>query len=286
MDMDLTHEIARRLGSSPEAVAPLLEEVVQRIRQKTAQGKVARLPETGIFRDRGAGLVFEPDPGLAEIVNAPFAGFDSITLTQPARVSETGGVRSSRRPGRGMPHASRKRLRKRSQGHLLPGIGMVIIVAVIAAGAWFLLSDRTAGPAKPDISASASGESVTGNVTSPEEALLQEAGTPPVSVPVPPVTNDTLTARPELLRGDEDIDQTLGGYTIVVFSETNEERARNTAQSWREREFRVIILPDMQDGATRYRVGIGQFDLLEEAVRTRDVLAGDELPQDAWILRI
>ena len=284
MDLDLTHEIARRLGSSPEAVAPLLEEVVQRIRQKTAQGKVARLPETGIFRDRGAGLVFEPDPGLAEIVNAPFAGFDSITLTQPARVSETGGVRSSRRPGRGMPHASRKRLRKRSQEHLLPGIGMVIIVAVIAAGAWFLLSDRTADPAEPDISAGASGESVPGNVTSPEETLLQEAGTPPVSVP--PATNDTLTARPELLRGDEDIDQTLGGYTIVVFSETNEERVLNTAQSWREQGFRVIILPDMQNGATRYRVGIGQFDLLEEAARTRDVLAGDELPQDAWILRI
>ena len=284
MDLDLTHEIARRLGSSPEAVAPLLEEVVQRIRQKTAQGKVARLPETGIFRDRGAGLVFEPDPGLAEIVNAPFAGFDSITLTQPARVSETDKTRSSRRPGRGMPHASRKRLRKRSQGHLLPGIGMVIIVAVIAAGAWFLLSDRTAGPAEPDISAGASGESVPGNVTSPEETLLQEAGTPPLFAPL--ATNDTLTARPELLRGDEDIDQTLGGYTIVVFSETNEERARNTAQSWREQGFRVIILPDMQNGATRYRVGIGQFDLLEEAVRTRDVLAGDELPQDAWILRI
>ena len=284
MDLDLTHEIARRLGSSPEAVAPLLEEVVQRIRQKTAQGKVARLPETGIFRDRGAGLVFEPDPGLAEIVNAPFAGFDSITLTQPARVSETDKTRSSRRPGRGMPHASRKRLRKRSQGHLLPGIGMVIIVAVIAAGAWFLLSDRTAGPAEPDISAGASGESVPGNVTSPEETLLQEAGTPPLFAPL--ATNDTLTARPELLRGDEDIDQTLGGYTIVVFSETNEERARNTAQSWREQGFRVIILPYMQNGATRYRVGIGQFDLLEEAVRTRDVLAGDELPQDAWILRI
>ena len=284
MDLDLTHEIARRLGSSPEAVAPLLEEVVQRIRQKTAQGKVARLPETGIFRDRGAGLVFEPDPGLAEIVNAPFAGFDSITLTQPARVSETDKTRSSRRPGRGMPHASRKRLRKRSQGHLLPGIGMVIIVAVIAAGAWFLLSDRTAGPAEPDISAGASGESVPGNVTSPEETLLQEAGTPPLFAPL--ATNDTLTARPELLRGDEDIDQTLGGYTIVVFSETNEARARNTAQSWREQGFRVIILPDMQNGATRYRVGIGQFELLEEAVRTRDVLAGDELPQDAWILRI
>ncbi len=284
MDLDLTHEIARRLGSSPEAVAPLLEEVIQRIRQKTAQGKAARLPETGIFRDRGAGLVFEPDPGLAEIVNAPFAGFDSITLTQPARVSETDKTRSSRRPGRGMPHASRKRLRKRSQGHLLPGIGMVIIVAVIAAGAWFLLSDRTAGPAEPDISAGASGESVPGDVTSPEETLLQEAGTPPLFAPL--ATNDTLTARPELLRGDEDIDQTLGGYTIVVFSETNEERARNTAQSWREQGFRVIILPYMQNGATRYRVGIGQFDLLEEAVRTRDVLAGDELPQDAWILRI
>ena len=281
---DLTHEIARRLGSSPEAVAPLLEEVLQRIRQKTAQGKTARLPGTGIFQDRGAGLVFEPDPGLAEIVNAPFAGLDIITLTQPAQGSETGQARHGRRPGRSMPHASRKRRRERSQEHVLPGIGMIVIVGIIAAGAWFMLSDRTADPAKPDISASASEESVAGDFSAPEDTLPGESEISPALVS--PVTNDALAARPELLRGGEDIDQALGGYTIVVVSETSEELARNAAQGWREQGFRVIILTDMQDGATRYRVGVGQFDLLEEAALTRDALAGGELPRDAWVFRI
>ena len=88
------------------------------------------------------------------------------------------------------------------------------------------------------------------------------------------------------MRGNEEIDQTLGGYTIIVFSETNEEVARNAAQSWREQGFRVIILPDLQDGTARYRVGVGQFDLLEEAARIRDTLAGSELPPDSWVLRI
>ncbi len=283
MDVDLTQEIARRLGSSPEAVSPLLEEVVQRIRQKTAQGKTVRLSGIGIFQDHGAGLVFEPDPGLAERINAPFAGLDAITLKQPAQGSETSKARRARRPGRSMPHVSRKRMRKRSQEHVLPGIGMIVIIGIIAAGAWFMLSDRTAYPARSDISASTSGESATGDSSAPEDTL--RASEAP-AVLAPPATSDPLTARPAPLRGDEDIDRTLGGYTIIVFSETNEERARNAAQSWREQGFRVIILSDMQDGATRYRVGVGQFGLLEEAARIRDALAGSELPRDAWVLRI
>ena len=284
MHLDLTQEIARRLGSSPEAVGPLLEEVVQRIRQKTAQGKAARLPGTGIFQDHGEGLVFEPDPGLTEIVNAPFAGLGAITLTQPAQVSETGQARRVRRPRRSMPHASRRRMRKHSQEHVLPGIGMIVIVGIIAAGAWFMLADRIADPAKPDISVSSPEESVPGDFSSPEETLPRESAAPPVLVP--PGTNDTIPTRSAPLRGDEDIDRTLGGYTIIVLSETNEERAVNAAQSWREQGFRVILLSDMQDDAPRYRIGVGQFDLLEEAVRIRDALAGSELPRDAWVLRI
>lgn len=284
MDLDLTQEIARRLGSSPEAVGPLLEEVVQRIRQTAAQGKPARLPGTGIFRDHGEGLVFEPDPGLAEIVNAPFAGLNPVTLTKPAQVSETDKARRGRRPRRSMPHVSRRRMRKHSQEHMLPGIGMIVIVGIIAAGAWFMLADRTADPARPDISPNASEEPVPGDFSSPEDTLPLESEIPPVLAP--PIPNDTLAARPAPLRGDKDIDRTLGGYTIIVFSETNEEHARNAAQSWREQGFRVIILPDMQDDTPRYRVGVGQFDLLEEAARIRDALAASELPRDAWVLRI
>ena len=284
MDLDLTQEIAQRLGSSPETVDPLLEEVVQRIRQKTAQGNTVRLPGTGAFRDHGEGLVFEPDPGLAEIVNAPFAGLGAITLTQPTQVGETDKVRRGRRPRRSMPHASRRRMRERSQEHVLPGIGMIVIVGIIAAGAWFMLADRTADPAKPDISASSPEESVPGDSGFPEETLPRESGVPPVLVA--PSTNDTIPTRPAPLRGDEDIDRTIGGYTIIVFSETNEERALSAAQNWREQGFRVILLSDMQDGAPRYRVGVGQFDLIEEAARIRDTLAGSELPPDAWVLRI
>ena len=284
MDLDLTQEIAQRLGSSTEAVGPLLEEVVQRIRQKTAQGKTARLPGAGIFQDHGAGLVFKPDPGLAEIVNAPFAGLGAITLTQSAQFSETGQTRRGRRPRRSMPHAGRRRMRKHSQEHVLPGIGMIVIVGIIAAGAWFMLADRTADPIRSDISASAPEESVAGDLRYPEDTLLREAEIRPVFPPL--TTNDILATRPAPLRGDEDIDQTLGGYTIIVFSETNEERALNAAQNWREQGFRVILLSDMQDGAPRYRVGVGQFDLLEEAARIRDALAGSELPPDAWVLRI
>lgn len=284
MDLDLTQEIARRLGSSPEEVGPLLEEVVQRIRQKTAEGKAIRLPGAGIFRDPGEGLAFEPDPGLAEIVNAPFAGLGAIALAQPAQVGETGKTQRGRRPRKSMPRANRRRMRERSQGHLAPGIGMIVIVGIIAAGAWFMLADRTTDPVRTDISTSIPGESAPGDPAASRETPPRESETLPALVS--PDANDAFTARPALLRGSGEIDRALGGYTIVVSSETNAEQARNTAQSWRERGFRAIVLSDMQNGAPRYRIGVGQFDLLEEAALTRDLLAGDELPPDAWVLRI
>ena len=161
---------------------------------------------------------------------------------------------------------------------------MIVIVGIIAAGAWFMLADRTADPVKPDIPDSSPEESVPGDLSFPEETLSRESEAPPVLVP--PGANDAIPTRPAPLRGNEDIDRTIGGYTIIVFSETNEERALNAAQNWREQGFRAIVLSDMQDGAPRHRVGVGQFDALEEAARIRDALAGSELPQDAWVLRI
>ena len=69
-------------------------------------------------------------------------------------------------------------------------------------------------------------------------------------------------------------------------SETNEQRARGWAEGWRKQGFRTTVLPHAQDGATLYRVGVGQFALLEEAARVRDALMGNALPQGAWVLRI
>ncbi len=305
--MDLGHEIAQRLGCSPETVAPLLEEIVRDIRRKTTRGETARLRNIGAFEHSDAGLVFKADPGLTEILNAPFAGLPAIPLAKPSPERKTdkalrGGLPRAQRGG--LPSARRKTLRSRArgraQGNWIIGIGL----AIIAAGAWFLLADRMENP-----------------VAQPERPAGQEASTPPLPEAATPETallpdeaaehadetalpsgeahehtgaaadvaaaaTDALAVRPAPLRGAAPIDRALGGYTIVVASETNERRARNWAEIWREQGFRAIVLPYAQDGAALYRVGVGQFDLLEEAARARDALTNSELPQDAWVLRI
>ena len=312
--MDLGHEIAQRLQCSPETAAALLEEIVRDIRRKTAQGETARLRNIGAFEARGEGLIFEPDAGLAEIVNAPFAGLPAIPLAAPAPIPRKTdeapqGGRSA--PARGdLPSARRQtlrtRARSRARARWIIGIGL----AIVAAGAWLLLADRTGSPGAQSERPSASATSASAPQETPASSLQETA--PPSTALAPAETDqpaskareriaapdtlaaatgttDPLAARPyadDPLRGAEPIDRALGGYTIVVASETNEQRARAWAEGWRKQGFRTTVLPHAQDGVTLYRVGVGQFALLEEAARVRDALMGNPWPQGAWVLRI
>ena len=311
--MDLGHEIAQRLQCSPETAAALLEEIVRDIRRKTAQGETARLRHIGAFEARGAELVFEPDAGLAEIVNAPFAGLPAIPLADPGPIRrKTDEVLQDERPGptRGdLPSARRQTLRTRARSRARAGWIIGIGLAIVAAGAWLLLADRMENPGAQSEPPSASATSAPAPQETPASSLQ---GTAPPSTALSPAETDQpaseaneriaadtladaaetanpLAARPYAdapLRGAEPIDRARGGYTIVVASETNEQRAQGWAEGWRKQGFRTTVLPYAQDGVTLYRVGVGQFALLEEAARVRDALMGNELPRGAWVLRI
>ncbi len=70
-----------------------------------------------------------------------------------------------------------------------------------------------------------------------------------------------------------------------MYSETSEASAGQVAQEYGDEGFRSGVISS-QNGVTRYRVGVGQFETLEEATEARNQLAGSELPNDAWVHRL
>lgn len=107
-----------------------------------------------------------------------------------------------------------------------------------------------------------------------EPELEEETGGPAT-----PSTTDTP------LRSANGIDEAAGGFTLIVFSDRSRNTANEVAQRFAEQGFRTGVLSS-EDGPTRFRVGVGQFETLEEAVAARDQLAGGELPADAWVHRL
>lgn len=172
---------------------------------------------------------------------------------------------------------SRRERERRDPKPIWFGVGIIVLVAASAV-AIFLLSDDPqnapvqetsqveAPPAVPDPSPLAADNT----------AAAQDAEAPP-SQPSSPF------AAP--LRSDDPVVPAAGGYTIVVYSETNQSLAEEEAARYREQGFRSGLLA-LEDGAARYRVAVGQFGTLEEAAQQRDEHAGAALPADSWVLRL
>lgn len=162
-------------------------------------------------------------------------------------------------------------------------IGAGVVVLVAALGIVYLtllqpepteqIAEETSGQEAPPPDTAAAAADTTA-LAAGEEAAPEE--TPPVQ----PEAESTP------LRSPEGIDRSAGGYTIVVFSETSESLAQDVADRYSEQGYRTGALAFEEGGGTRYRVGVGQFQTLDEATAERDLLAGGELPDDAWILRI
>lgn len=89
MPSHLEVEIARRLGSDPEAVGQTLQAAVDRVRQQVGLYGYARLAGIGTFRQQQGQLTFEPDRTLAEAANHRFAGLEPLQVETP-RTSEAG----------------------------------------------------------------------------------------------------------------------------------------------------------------------------------------------------
>jgi hypothetical protein len=96
--------------------------------------------------------------------------------------------------------------------------------------------------------------------------------------PEPPAPYDPL-------RGDE-IDRSQSRYTLVVASLPSDGAAEVVMNQWRNRGFRTAVFSETIDGVTRHRVGVGQFDTIDEAdaVRARNDLEFP-LPEGTWVYR-
>ena len=80
-----------------------------------------------------------------------------------------------------------------------------------------------------------------------------------------------------------------GGYTLVVSSQATRREAaafaRNVIQGLGDEALKVDILEGTARGRSRYRVGVGQFPSVEQALSEMDRLS-PRLPEGVWVLRI
>lgn len=100
----------------------------------------------------------------------------------------------------------------------------------------------------------------------------------------PPGREPARRDRSALYGGDVRAD--AGGWTLVVATTRSAKEARGIAWTWREREYRVGVLPRMWEGRLRYDVVVGQFGRYDDAIGARRALAGDDLPQATWVARV
>ena len=177
---------------------------------------------------------------------------------------------------------------KRSFLPWIIGFGIVIILA----GSYWIYQNyfATPPPATP----------VTADNTMPSvaDSLSQEAGMdstitsgspedttasqPPTE---PPPTQQVDPSTP--LRSSNGINIAQGGYTIVVSSKTSRNESTPVVVQYRTLGYRTGILEGRGgDDVMRYRIGVGQFSTIAEATAMRNTLAGNDLPNDAWVLRI
>ena len=81
------------------------------------------------------------------------------------------------------------------------------------------------------------------------------------------------------MKGPNGVDTSAVGWTLVVASFSDQERADVLRQEYEAKGFRSAVVK----GATRYRVGVGQFPGLDEA-RAGLAAFKEELPPTAWFL--
>lgn len=177
---------------------------------------------------------------------------------------------------------------------LLIVLGIVVLLAAAAVGYFAMQPPRgtepeiaaeteqpVETPAVGDESVDEEADETVGNAESEDSDGTDE---PPASTDSPDPAEQQ--AESTALRGAGGISTADGGFTIVVFSEISEGSAENVAQRYEGQGFRSDVIPSQEGGGTRFRVGVGQFETLEDAMDARNELAGTQLPADAWVYRL
>lgn len=205
--------------------------------------------------------------------------------SEPSSAKEppTGGTK----PGRNRPdvRSAKPSLAESPARSRLTWIAAAAVIVLLAIVALLLLP-----PSNPD--------SVNEQVLTQQE----ERPTPPAQADdeaapdePPPEGTDTPPAEPEPeplpdedpspLRSSGSIQPDAGGFTLVVASVPQLERAEAEVERYRELGYRAGIIETAIDGNTSYRVGVGQFFDRSEAMAAWTNLP-DDLPEGTWLLHI
>ena len=185
------------------------------------------------------------------------------------------------------PYAYNNARKKRSSGW--PWIlGALLLVALLGTGAYMMgwLPFGNSGSAGQPPIAAGNNPPATDPPAQPQQAITP-APDPSANDPVIETPTTTPAAPPPIQRIG--IDRSRGGWTIVVTSELQRSDAERTADGFAQRfealRFPIDILVTNQYAQTRHRVGVGQFDSIQEASAILRKFKSD-LPNDAWLLRI
>ena len=215
------------------------------------------------------------------------AGLEGSLQTESDRASQPARESADPRPSAASAATSDAVAGRRSA--VLISIGIVVVLAAAALIYLATSSSPVGEPEGPAIAETPTTQDTTAAASEGDGAAASDttdlANTPPPADPTSdraPATETPL----DPLRGAEPIDRAAGGYTLVVFSDFSDSNANSVAATYREQGFRTGVLDDQSDGRIRFRVSVGQFSTLDEAVEARDRLAGNGLPEDAWVRRI
>lgn len=173
----------------------------------------------------------------------------------------------------------------------------ILVLLFVGAGAWYGISLQQDGEAQPPEVASATGEGAppsdavppAGEATSPAEgeaaAGADRSDVPADAQEAAPTVDDTESDP----TGPASIVPEEGGWTIVVASELDPDRAEDRLQRFREAidrdDLTAGVLEGRSGGVTRYRVGIGQLPTQDAAQQLMRDLEG-QIPSDAWPMSI
>lgn len=200
-----------------------------------------------------------PAPAPETMTEAATPPASSSTTTSSAPVSETAPVRDA------SPEQPRRR--RGAAGVLVAALALLLV----GLAAVWLLSPRPTPPPEPVAVLPAPPPE-----PEPDPEPAPEAEAEPEAAPAEEARNPALWS-------SEGVDPARGGVTWIVASRPSRADAERIAASYRERGYRVSVLPHTQGGRTTYRVAVGQFATNAEALEARDLLPPDA-PEDTWRL--
>lgn len=305
----LVELLVEKTSMKKEVVEEQLDQLVERILDAARRGKALEIKEFGMFYfDQDGTLKFEVADELSTEISFKYAGMKPLELKperdasivisdadedtasenlaktiaakrvsdqtekEPVKAGTAAApVKKPTQPSKRMADTKKSKESKRG-----PLVAVVLVVVLILAGIFYFRSTQTA-------------ESVT-------EPVLTEEEVPAVAEQdqVAVIQEDEVSVLPDTEQQEPDREQTVqaqvstgsgyglrgsavslqgGVYSIVVHSMSNEAAARRTVSQFTEQGYRAFVSTRTVGGSETWRVSLGQFSTIDEAI-----LAARELP--------